>query len=295
MALAALLGAGLLPVLVVTLPPEAAARHSDFADLGPMATSSGIPLHLTKSINAPETFREVARARPDIVLVIGWSQVCEERFRSIATLGAIGFHPTALPRMRGRGVIPWTILNKETTTGSTLFWLGDGIDSGPILLQRLFDVTETETARSLYSKHMLNLREMVPLAIRELQSGKASMTPQDEAQASYCARRRAEDGLIDWHRPSEDIERLIRAVGEPYPGAYTYSGNVQLHIDEATIFYPQSRYIGIAGQVQAITDSTFLVMCGDGGCIEARQWRPSNHMPRLHAHLRTAASPGSAA
>ncbi len=287
-ALAALLASGCPPALVVTLPLTAAHRHSDFADIASMAAEDDISVFYTTNINSAETLARIASADPDITLVIGWSQICGRPFRELASIGTIGFHPAALPRLRGRAVIAWTILRGEQTAGSTLFWLDDGVDSGPILLQRVFDVADNETARSLYSKQMLNLREMVPQAVKMIESGNAPEIPQDEAEASYCARRRPEDGLIDWHLPASDIVRFIRAVGDPYPGAFSHSGSERIHIDAADLFPYADRYIGLPGQIQAVSDSGFLVMCGDGRCIDVSSWRPGTPRPRMHSHLRSA-------
>ncbi|NLS07794.1 methionyl-tRNA formyltransferase [Rhizobium sp. P32RR-XVIII] len=285
-ALAALLASGCSPALVITLPLTAAQRHSDFADIASMAAAENIPVCYTTDINSAETLARIASADPDIILVIGWSQICRRPFRELARIGSIGFHPAALPQLRGRGVIAWTILRGEQTAGSTLFWLDDGVDSGPILLQRIFDVAHNETARSLYSKQMLNVREMVPQAVKMIEAGSAPGIPQDETKASYCARRRPEDGLIDWRLSASYIVRFIRAVGDPYPGAFTHSGRKRIYIDAAELFPHPDRYIGLPGQIQAVSDCGFLVMCGDGRCIDVNSWRPRKPRPPMHSHLR---------
>ncbi|MCV9999556.1 formyltransferase family protein [Pararhizobium sp. YC-54] len=282
----ALVNAGKPPVLVVTLPKEAADRHSDFADIGSRAAEMGIPVYYTTLINSPEALKAIESAAPDVTLVIGWSQICKASFRAIARIGSIGFHPAALPLLRGRGVIPWTILLGEKTAGSTLFWLDEGTDSGPILLQENFHVAADETARSLYLKHMHNIEEMVPEAMRLLERGDAPRIGQDHSQASYCAKRTPEDGLIDWRQPAWQILTLIRAVGDPYPGAYTHCNGFKLHIDVAAPAAETPRYIGVTGQVQAHTPSGFVIMCGDGRCIEARHWRSQNGKPPpVHSKL----------
>lgn len=279
----ALIGAHAVPELVVTLPAELAHRHSDFADLTNSAKRAGSAVHYTKSINAPETLNAIRDAAPDICFVVGWSQVCHEGFRSIARIGNIGFHPAPLPHLRGRAVIPWTILCKLASTGSTLFWLDEGVDSGPILAQKMFSVDDEETARSLYQKHMRALTEMLPVVVHQLATGSAPRIPQDHAEATYCAKRTPEDGLIDWHSSAQDILRLIRAVGEPYPGAYTICEGQRLIIDRARIFPRGNQHIGLAGQVQDRTDKGFIVRCGDSSCIEVTQWRwPVTERPRRH-------------
>jgi methionyl-tRNA formyltransferase len=287
----ALVAAGEAPTMVVTLPPEAAERHSDFADLTGPARDLGIPVHHTTNINADATLAAILAHEPDVSAVIGWSQICRAPFRALARIGNLGFHPAPLPRLRGRAVIPWTILLGETSSGSSLFWLDEGVDSGDIVLQRLFDLAPDETARSLYDKHTANLRAMLPEAVRRIRLGERPATPQDHERASYCARRRPEDGLIDWSEPAAAVLRLIRAAGDPYPGAFSYHAGRPLLIDAARPFAPSSRYVGLAGQVQALTARGFLVRCGDGECIEVTAWRlDGGGRPKAHDKLtRTAA------
>ena len=279
----AMIESGSPPCLVVTLPTESAIRHSDFVDLTAPALELSIPVHHTTNINGPETLNAVSACQCDLTLVIGWSQICRKPFRDIARAGTLGFHPSRLPRLRGRGVIPWTILRNEASSGSTLFWLDEGVDSGDILLQRPFSLDPEETARSLYDKHVRNIREMIPEAIALVGQGKPPRVPQDESQASYCARRRPEDGLIDWRMSAASILRLVRAVGDPYPGAFTYYAGEKIGIDEASAFPHSSRYVGLPGQVQASQGEGFIVMCGDDECIEVRRWQASSHhRPPVH-------------
>jgi methionyl-tRNA formyltransferase len=282
----ALVQSGCPPTLVVSLPTEAARRHSDFVDLTTAALERGIPVHDTTNINAPEALNTISASQPDLTLVIGWSQICRKAFRDIARIGTLGFHPSPLPRMRGRGVIPWTILRNEATSGSTLFWLDEGVDSGDMLLQRHFSLDLEETARSLYDKHVKNLREMVPEAIALVGERNPPRTAQNEDDASYCARRRPEDGLIDWRWSAASILRLIRAVGDPYPGSFTHYAGEKFRIDEAIAFPHSGRYVGLPGQVQALHGEGFIVMCGDNECIEVKKWQTGpGKRPRVHEKL----------
>src|SRR3546814_10841959 len=121
--------------------------------------------------------------------------------------------PAPLPRLRGRGVIPWTILADEPITAGTLFWIDDGVDSGPILEQAFFHVAPDETAASLYARHMRALGEMMPRALAALAPGSPPRLEQDERYASWAAKRTPEDGRLDWRQNAIDIDRLIRAAG----------------------------------------------------------------------------------
>lgn len=288
-ALDALLKTGTAPRLLITLDTDAASRHSDFVDLAPMARAAGSEVLHTSNINSQAVLDALRAHMIDLVLVIGWSQICGGTFRSVAPLGNIGFHPAPLPRMRGRAVIPWTILLGEEATAASLFWLDEGVDSGPILLQEPIPIAPDETARSLYAKQTAALARMLPTAVQLVRTGQAPRIEQDHRLATYCAKRTPEDGRIDWLQPAFHILRLIRAVGEPYPGAFTTSEQRQLIINSAQLFEESRRYIGLPGQVQCHTSAGFVVRCGDGNCIHVTKWRPEGGLekPRVHSKLGT--------
>jgi methionyl-tRNA formyltransferase len=286
-ALQAICAAGHLPRLVVTLPPDLAHRHSDYADLAPLAAQYGIPVHYAANSNAPETIAAIAATEPDLALVIGWSQLVREEFRALPRLGCIGFHPADLPRLRGRAVIPWAILLGEREMGSSLFWIDEGTDTGDIAAKARFSVDpDTVTARELYDRHLAALAEMLPDLLSRIAAGEVPRRPQDERGASLCARRRAEDGRIDWSLPAAGIHRLIRAVGPPYPGAFTEDAAGNRLVLTAVRFTPrEGYYIGLPGQVQAIDGRSFTVCCGDGRCLDILDWTGADSPPRLHTSL----------
>ena len=288
-ALDALNLAGAPPGLVVTLPAEAASRHSDFVDLTPIAGAGGSAVLHAADVNAPTVIDALRDFEVDLVLVIGWSQICREAFRSVARVGNIGFHPAPLPRMRGRAVIPWTILLGESDTAASLFWLDDGVDSGPILLQEPIAVAADETARTLYAKHTSALARMLPRAVELVRSGRAPRIEQDHSCATYCAKRTPDDGLIDWNAPAQEVLRLVRAVGEPYPGAFTTAAGPKLVVDAALPFADSDRYVGLIGQVQCHTREGFAVRCGDGRCIHVTAWRQEQGKGRPPVHSRLGA------
>lgn len=284
-ALQATITSGFAPAIVVTLPPDRASRHADYADLTPLARAAGARIVHAAKVNDDDVVQAVIAAEPDVTLVVGWSQICRQPFVSAARIGTIGFHPSLLPRMRGRAVIPWTILEAVGETGSTLFWIDDGLDTGDILLQTAFAVPADATARWLYSRHLQNLATMIPQALRALAAGSAPRRPQDHSDASWCARRTAEDGRIDWRLPAADVLRLVRAVGDPYPGAFTEAGADRFYIEDAA---PADglgkRLIGFPGQIQRAEATSFVVLCGDGEAVRVLRWRP-DRLPKLHTRF----------
>ena len=286
MALEALIAVGLPPAALLTLPPEALSRHSDAVELGSLASAASVPVIYSTDVNSADTLAAISDLAPDLTLVIGWSQVCKAAFRNISPRGCIGFHPSALPLLRGRAVIPWTILTRQTRAGATFFWLDDGVDTGDILLQRHMELSPEETARSLYDRQLRAVGDMLPEVLRQASRAAPNRIRQIEAQASYCARRTAADGLIDWRDRADDILVLIRAVGDPYPGAFTYSGGAKLLARKARQFPDGERFIGMTGQVQLLTEDGFVVRCGDGACVEITDWHwQDGRKPAKHAML----------
>jgi len=274
--------------LVVTLPASLSHRHSDYVDLRPAADAAGARLIEARDVNAPEICAAITAASPDNVFVIGWSQICREPFMRAAGDGLIGYHPAPLPRMRGRAVIPWTILNQEPITGGTLFWIDAGVDSGPILEQRFIHVAPDETAGSLYHRHMQLLERMLDDALQALVAGTARREPQDERFATWAAGRTVESGRIDWSASARDVERLIRAAGRPYPGARTLapSSDDDLILWQARLASELGHHLAMPGQIVGRSERGFTVFCGDGAAIEVTEWEGGGGtIPKMHARL----------
>jgi methionyl-tRNA formyltransferase len=265
-----------------TLPESKSQRHSDFVDLGSLAASHDVPVIRAANSNAPEVLDQLRALELDYVFVIGWSQICKPAFLQLPSRGAIGYHPAPLPENRGRAVIPWTILQGRTETGATLFWMDEGIDSGDVLVQRRFPMTPDETAATLYQKHLDVLELMLDEAIPQLKQGTASRTPQDHRLATYCAKRTPADGLVDWSQSAAYIARFIRAVGDPYPGAFSFYRGRKLVIWEAD-FVGDAPYCGLPGQVQQFSEGGALVQCGDGKHVRLTTVQHDDG-PRIPAH-----------
>jgi methionyl-tRNA formyltransferase len=254
------------PEAVITLHPELSRRHSDYVNLNDAVDSERTELLYTRDVNDPATIAAIAELAPDVVWVVGWSQVCRKEFLAIARVGTIGYHPSLLPAQRGRAVLPWTILIGASETGGTLFWLDEGVDSGPILAQARILVAPDETATTLYVKHMEVLKDLVRLAVKHLDAGTAPRMVQDHVRATYCAKRTWRDGLISWDQPSTRVWDLVRASTHPYPGAFTFVDGSRMTIWNAEL--PRTNpYIGLAGQVQGLNERGAFVMCGDGKCV----------------------------
>ncbi|NNC52550.1 MAG: methionyl-tRNA formyltransferase [Erythrobacter sp.] len=271
--------------LVVTLPLELSSRHSDFVDLGPQAETLGAEVLRTGKTNDPETLDAIREARPDYIFVVGWSQLCGGDFLAICPRKIIGYHPAALPRLRGRAALPWTILLDEKITAGSLFWMEEGTDDGDILAQSYFHLAPDETAAQLYEKHMMALREMLDQSLPVLAEGNEPRRMQDERYATWAAKRTARDGLIDWKNDAVAVDRLVRAVGRPYPGAFTSVGEDRFVIWESEPAAGSMLHHAAPGQIVERDGDTLLVQTGSG-LLRILEWESeSGKPPRMHAIL----------
>jgi methionyl-tRNA formyltransferase len=266
-ALKAMQEAGHPPAILVTFDAELGRRrHSDYYELAPMAGPETQVLFVD-NVNAPDVVAKIAAAEPDLLFVIGWSQLVGPEVRALARRYTVGFHPTPLPAFRGRAAMGWTILLGLDQGGATLFVIDEGVDSGPILAQQLFPLDPRETVVTLGDKHMAALGDMLRDLLPRLADGSAVARPQPTEGVSYCARRTPLDSLIDWSRPAAEIDRLVRASTRPYPGAYTFTRKRKLFIWATEPVGEPETWFAAAGQVVDYRGGNPVVRCGDGSLL----------------------------
>ena len=258
--------AGAEVAAVVTLPGPIDPSRSGQCSFDEVAARHGAALIQTADANAPEAVAAVREARPEMIFVVGWSQLVRQDFIETASRGVYGMHPTLLPRHRGRAPIPWTILAGLARTGVTLFEITDPTaDSGPIVAQVEVPVAPDETATTLYDKlsraHVELVREAVPL----LAAGTAERIPQDERRASTWPKRTPPDGIIDWETRAPYLYDWVRAQTRPYPGAFTYLGDERLVVWRARPL--EEDVAAPSGTVVAVRDGAPIVACGEGALV----------------------------
>ena len=264
--LAAAADAGAEVAAVVTLPGPIDPNRSGQRSFDGIANELGARLIETADVNAPDTIAEIREADPDLIFVVGWSQLVMDEFIGLPRHGVYGMHPTLLPRHRGRAAIPWAILSGLATTGVTLFQIADGTaDSGPIVGQVEVPIAADETATTLYEKvtaaHLELVRDYVP----KLVDGTAERIPQDTRRASAWPKRTPSDGLIDWETRAPYLHDWVRAQTRPYPGAFTYLGEEKLVVWRARPVELDEQ--SPAGTVVALEGEQAVVACGEGGLV----------------------------
>ncbi len=190
------------------------------------ARELGLPLHYSEDLAAAaraggEGIAGLAeRLAPDLVLSVFYRDMLPVRVLAAARQAALNLHPSLLPAYRGRAPINWVLVHGESQTGVTLHHMIGRADAGDIVGQRAVAIAPRETALSLYRKVEDAGVELLAAMLPLLAAGTAPRLPQDESRATTFGRRRPEDGRIDWSWPAARVDRLVRAVAPPWPGAF---------------------------------------------------------------------------
>jgi len=162
---------------------------------------------------------------PDVIFSFYYRDLIKAPILEIPKAGCINLHGSLLPAYRGCSPVNWVLLNGETQTGVTLHYMTPKADDGDIIAQRVIDISNADTAKTLFEKIFVEARALLKDTLPRIKDGTASRTPQDHAKATYFGGRCPADGEIDWSQSAEDVRNLVRAVTDPYPGAFSYIGN----------------------------------------------------------------------
>ncbi len=262
----ALIRGGVEVTGVLGVAESQADRISDYRSLRELALIADIPFQPFVRIAESPVESFLKSHAPDMLWVIGLSQLVSNRLITLAREGGVGFHPTMLPEGRGRAPVAWTIL-LGAQAAANLFFLTDDPDAGDIIAQREVPVLPDDYSEDLIQRTNEVLAEVVLDLAPQIVSGQVPRTPQDHTKATYYDKRTPADGHIDWSQPTEQIYRLVRAAGRPYPGAFTHAADRKLtvwrgrpaHADDLT----ESQHPGTVARIDA--NGNTLVATADGG------------------------------
>ena len=237
------------------------------------AREKGIPVHTPEKVNTPEWIERIAALKPDLILSVYYRNMISSRILALPRLGAFNMHGSLLPKYRGRAPINWAVLHGEKRIGMTLHRMVKSADAGAIVDQEGVDIGPRDTAEQVFRKVLPCARRVLARQIDALLAGTARETPQDDAQATYFGGRKPEDGRIKWTQTSAQVFNLIRAVTDPYPGAFTDVGSTRLMVWWAEMDTPATR--GRSGKPGEILSVRPLVVATGDGALELTrtEWR----------------------
>jgi methionyl-tRNA formyltransferase len=266
-------------VLAVYCPPDPPGGKVD--PIKQKALQLGIPVRQPKTFKNSEVQAEFSALNADLGILAFVSQIIPPPVFSAPRFGSICYHPSLLPKYRGRSAINWTLINGETVTGFTIFWLDKGIDTGPILLQKEVPVDPEETTGTLYFNKLFPLGvEGMSEAVNIIKAGNPPRIVQDESKATYDPPCGDEHAKIDWSKPAHEVHNLIRGC-DPQPGAHTtWQGKMvrlfdcRLHREDSSASSGQVTEIGADDLNVALNGGTLVVKKarGEAGKISGAEF-----------------------
>jgi len=251
-------------VVAVYVAPEKPGQKAD--PLKEAALAAKLAVHQPASYRKPEVWEEFRALKPDLQVMAFVTLFVPEDFLNIPTKGTIQYHPSLLPAYRGPSAINWPIIKGASETGLSIFWPDNGLDTGDVLLQKKTNIGPTDTLGSVYFDRLFPMGVEATLEALDLvKAGKAPRIKQDESKATYEGRCGPDNAHIDWGRPWQEIDRLIRGCN-PAPGAWSKLDGKTVRIFDAKPL-PAKDPKGIGGkmgEIVAVDANGFTVVCADG-------------------------------
>ncbi len=238
------------------------------------AVDKGLKVFQLPSLKSAEACEALKALDVELGVMAYVLQFAPQEFVNIPKHGTIQYHPSLLPKHRGPSSINWPLMLGATQTGLTIFRPTDGLDEGPVILQKTCAVGPDDTLGDVYFNSLFPLGVAAMLEAADLVvAGKHKEVVQDESQATYEGWCRAAESKIDWAKPVDHVYNLIRGCN-PAPGAWTTLAGQRLQIFDARKL-PFRRFADVAGKMGEVTDVTAasFKVTAQGGRIEVLKAR----------------------
>ena len=259
--------AGLKALTEAGYDVQAVFTHTDdpgennfFSSVARLGAELDLPVYAPEDVNHPLWVDRIRELQPDVIFSFYYRHMLSDEILSLAPLGGFNLHGSLLPRYRGRAPVNWALVNGETEPGATLHKMVKRPDAGDIVGQQKVAIADNDTALTLHKKVLEAAQAVLKEQLPKLKNGTATFTKQDESQASYFGRRTAADGEILWHKSAKEINNLVRAVTEPYPGAFSYLGQRKLIVWRSRVL--DTQHDKQPGTV--LSTAPLVIACGEG-------------------------------
>ena len=225
------------------------------------ARTLNVPVFEFKRLRDEEAITQFKMVKPELCIMAFVTDIVPMEMINYPVLGTIQYHPSLLPLHRGPSSINWPIINGESSTGLTIFWPDNGLDTGPVLMQKEVEITTKETLGDLYFKKLFPLGvEAIIKSVELVRSGKAPKIVQDESMATYEGWCKADDVQVKWGGNTSTVFNMIRGA-DPQPGANTTFNGTKLSLYDAAA---SSDNPANPGTVISIDELGIHVSTGDG-------------------------------
>ncbi len=224
-------------------------------------------------INSDEFFGWMTKYQCDLYVSMSFNQIFHNKLINFPALKTINCHAGKLPFYRGRNILNWALINDEKEFGITVHYVDEGIDTGDIILQRCYPISDADDYATVLERAYEGCAANLYSAIKLLQAGKVTTKAQHSIDqlGFYCTARQAGDERLDWTQKSRDIFNLVRAICRPGPEARTFLGETEIRINKVLYLSDAPIYRGIAGAVVGVEFNAFFVKTSDS-FVKVIEW-----------------------
>ncbi len=229
------------------------------------AEGNHIPLELSKNVNSEEFLERMREYDADLFVSMSFNQILKTELINLPKYKTINCHAGKLPFYRGRNILNWALINDEKEFGVTVHYVDEGIDTGDIILQEVYPITDEDNYGTLLARAYTGCADVLYRAIKMIQNDEVKPIKQSDIDpiGMYCGGREEGDEIIDWNQTSREIFNLIRAVSKPGPQALSWINGNKICINRARMIPGACCYKNNNGQVIGKTEAGFLVKTGD--------------------------------
>ena len=235
-----------------------------------LAEEQGLPLFQPPSYKDAAVLEQMRSLNADLCVMAYVTLLVPEQVLNAPELGSIQYHPSLLPLHKGPSSINWPIIFGETKTGLSIFWPDEGLDTGPILLQKEVEIVADDTLGSLYFNHLfpMGVAAMVE-GVDLVRDGKAPRIEQDPSGGSYEGWCTVDDVQIDWHQDVDRVYNMIRGAN-PQPGAWTTLAGKRITLLDCS---KSNDSDGAPGTITA-ADASGITVAVNGGSVRISRLKP---------------------
>jgi methionyl-tRNA formyltransferase len=229
------------------------------------AEKNGIPFLVCPNVNSLDFLQDIDKYGCELFISMSFNQIFRKTTIERARFGTINCHAGKLPFYRGRNILNWALINDETEFGITVHHVDEGVDTGDIIRQECFPITDGDDYSTLLERAYIGCADVLAQAIGDVMAGTAIRIPQSDIHpyGFYCTARRPGDERLNWEQPSRRVFNFVRAICPPGPAARCYRGNDEIRINRVDYLADAPSYLGIPGAVLAKDATGFLVKTAD--------------------------------
>lgn len=220
-----------------------------------------IPYLKGYNINSDEFYAIASEFNCDLFVSMSFNQIFKKRIIDLPPLKTINCHAGKLPFYRGRNILNWALINDEKDFGITVHYVDEGIDTGDIILQKTYPITDNDSYATLLERAYIGCSDVLTEAVELIANNKQNIVSQKNIHpvGFYCGKRGPGDEHINWNQNSRQLFNFIRAICAPGPQATTHLNNKKVTINHAKLITDAPNYIGTCGQIIGKTQDGFLV------------------------------------